>query len=206
MPERAPADADVEALVCRAQAGEIPAFNALVIRHQDAVYSLALRMLGGREAAEDATQEAFLRAYRRLDSFRGGNFRSWLFSIVANAARDELRRRRRRPQVSLDRAADDAGGERRAVEPPDPDPLPEARALQSEVRGALEQALRGLPPDWREVVLLVDVHGLAYDEAAAALGVPVGTVRSRLSRARAQLRSVLTPAGELADAAERLEG
>jgi RNA polymerase sigma-70 factor (ECF subfamily) len=194
-------DPEVDALVRRAQAGELPAFNSLVLRYQDALYGLALRMLGSRDAAEDATQEAFIRAYRRIDTFRGGNFRSWLFTIVANQARDEMRRRGRRPQLSLDLARDDP--ERASLDPPDPDPLPEARAEQSDLRRTLEAALQQLPDDWREIVLLVDVHGLAYDEAAASTGLPVGTVKSRLSRARGRLRDLLRDAGELPGAVQR---
>ena len=194
---------ELDALIARAQGGDLPAFNQLVLSHQNALYSLALRMLGSREAAEDATQEAFIRAYRRLETFRGGNFRSWLFSIVANVSRDELRRRTRRPQLSLDYARDDP--DRADLDPADSDPLPEARAEQADLRRVLEAALRALPDEWRELVVLVDVGGLAYDEAARATGLPVGTVKSRLSRARGRLRDLLRDAGELPGVARRQE-
>ncbi len=203
MPETYTGEPDVDALVRRAQAGELPAFNALVLRYQDPLFGLALRMLGSRDAAEDATQEALIRAYRRIDTFRGGNFRSWLFSIVANQARDELRRRGRRPALSLDYGRDDP--DRPTLDPPDTDPSPEARAEQSDLRRTLEEALQRLPHDWREVVLLVDVHGLAYEEAAASVGLPVGTVKSRLSRARSRLRDLLREAGELPARVQRQE-
>ncbi len=180
---------DTAELVLRAQRGELPAFNALVLRHQDQAYGLALRFLGSPQAAEDVTQEAFLRAYRNIARFRGERFHAWLLTIVANAARDELRRARRRPQQSLDAArADD---ERPAIDPPDPGPLPEQTVLRGELRARLEQALRTLPDEWRVLVLLADVHELAYEEIATAAGIPVGTVKSRLSRARARLRSEL---------------
>ncbi|MQA00436.1 MAG: sigma-70 family RNA polymerase sigma factor [Dehalococcoidia bacterium] len=196
-------DPAVDDLVRRAQASDLAAFNTLVIRHQDAVYSLALRMLGTREAAEDAAQEAFIRAYRRLETYRGGSFRSWLFSIVANLARDELRRRARRPQVSLDAARDDP--DRADLDPPDTEPLPEARVEQGELRATLEAALGQLPDDWREIVVLSDVHGLAYDEIAHVTGLPLGTVKSRLSRARGRLRDALRASRELPGAAGRQE-
>lgn len=202
--EQPSGDADLDALVRRAQRGELPAFNTLVLRHQDAVYSLTLRMLGQPQAAEDVTQEAFINAWRRLDSFRGGSFRSWLFTIAANRARDELRRNGRRPQTSLDAARDDPG--RADLDPPDRDPTPEGAAEQAELRAALEAALLELPPDWREVVLLSDVHGLDYAEIAAATGVALGTVKSRLSRARAHLRTLIEGSRELGDAARRLNG
>ena len=103
IPSSSPGTDDIlDALVERARAGELPAFNALVARFQDGVYSLTLRMLGSPQAAEDATQDAFIKAWQRIDTFRGGSFRSWVFTIAANQARDELRRRARRPARSLD--------------------------------------------------------------------------------------------------------
>ena len=200
-PGREP-DPALDDLVGRAQHGELPAFNAIVLRYQDAVYSLVLRMLAQREAAEDVTQEAFVAAWRRLDTFRGGSFRSWLFTIAANRARDELRRRVRRPSTSLDAARDDP--DRADIDPLDREPGPESTAEQAELRAALEGALAELPPDWREVVVLSDIHGMDYAEIAGATGVAVGTVKSRLSRARARLREVVLASRELSEAAQRL--
>ena len=194
-PDGAAGDPASLELVRRAQGGELAAFNALVLRHQDAVYSLALRFLGSREAAEDAAQEAFIRAYRNLRSFRGERFRSWLFSIAANVARDELRRQGRRPQRSLDEARDDP--EAPSIDPADPGPSPEAEALRGDLRRALEHALLELPADWRMVVILSDVHGLSYEEVAETADIPIGTVKSRLSRARGRLRDILRDSGEL---------
>ncbi|MEI7924590.1 MAG: sigma-70 family RNA polymerase sigma factor [Chloroflexota bacterium] len=196
------ADPALDELVQRAQRGELPAFNAIVLRHQDAVYSLVLRMLSSAEAAEDVTQEAFVSAWRHIDSFRGGSFRSWLFTIAANRARDELRKGVRRPTTSLDAARDDP--DRADLDPVDGDPSPEAQAEQGELRTALEAALGELPPDWREVVVMSDIHGLDYAEIAQATGVALGTVKSRLSRARARLREVILASAELAEAAQRL--
>ncbi len=194
---------ETAALVRRARAGDLSAFNLLVLQHQNAAYSLAVRFLGAQQAAEDVTQEAFLRAYRSIGRFQGDRFRAWLLSIVANAARDELRRQRRRPQYSLDAARDHP--ERPSIDPADPGPSPESGALRGELRGQIEAALRELPDDWRMVVILVDVHGLSYEEVAQATGVPVGTVKSRLSRARARLRDRLRATREPSGMAERLE-
>lgn len=189
-------------LVQRAQRGELAAFNSLVLRFQDAVFALVARMLGQREAAEDVTQEAFVAAWRHLGTFRGGSFKSWLFTIAANRARDELRRGVRRPTTSLDAARDDP--DRADLDPPDRDPTPEGVAEQGEMRAALEAALRELPDDWREVVVLSDIHGMDYAEIAQATGVAVGTVKSRLSRARARLRDIVLASRELGDDAQRL--
>ncbi len=172
-----------------------------MIRHQDAAYSLAFRFLRSREAAEDVTQEAFLRAWRAIESFRGERFRSWLLRIVANAARDELRRRKRRPQRSLDEARDDS--DMASIDPVEPGLGPQQRAEQAELRQVLEGALAELPEDWRMVVLLSDVHGLSYEEIAETTGVPLGTVKSRLSRARGRLRDLLRESGELSGLMQR---
>lgn len=188
-------------LVQRAQGGEIAAFNTLVIRHQNAAYSLAFRFLRTREAAEDVTQEAFVRAWRAIDTFRGDRFRSWLLRIVANAARDELRRRKRRPQRSLDETWDDP--DMASIDPVEPGLGPQERAEQTELRGVLERALAELPEEWRMVVLLSDVHGMSYEEVADAVDAPLGTVKSRLSRARARLRQLLIESGELPGLAQR---
>lgn len=204
-PSRTPeSDPAIDALVKRAREGDLTAFNALVLRFQDGLYSLALRMLNDSAAAEDVAQDAFLRAWQRIDSFRGGSFRAWLYTIAANRARDELRRRARRPVLSLDQRDDDPERGSLDLDPADPDPGPAAAAEQGDLRVRLEALLRSLPDDWREVVVLSDVHGLDYAEIAAVTGVAVGTVKSRLSRARARLRDEIRGSRELSDAAERL--
>ena len=202
-PARPTDDAALEALIQRARDGDLTAFNALVVRFQDPVYSLALRMLGSPPAAEDATQEAFIRAWSRLDSFRGGRFQSWLFTIVANLSRDELRRRGRRPQTALDAARDDP--DRASLDPADEGPSPEAVAEQGDLRSLLQSALAQLPDDWREVVVLSDVQDLAYDEIAEITGLPLGTVKSRLSRARGRLRDIIGSIAEPNVLPQRLE-
>jgi RNA polymerase sigma-70 factor (ECF subfamily) len=187
-------DAALEALIASAREGDVTAFNSLILRFQDPVYSLALRMLSSPEAAEDATQEAFIRAWRRLDTFRGGRFQSWLFTIVANLSRDELRRRGRRPQTSLDAARDDP--DRASLDPADDGPSPEAVAEQGDLRSLLEGALSQLPDDWREIVVLSDVHDMAYEQISRVTGLPLGTVKSRLSRARGRLRDIISATAE----------
>lgn len=202
-PRHSSAPDDVlDGLVERARAGELQAFNLLVARFQDGVFSLTYRMLGSSQAAEDTTQEAFVKAWQRIDTFRGGSFRSWVFTIAANQARDELRRRARRPTRSLDEARDDP--DRPDLDPPGDEPSPEDEAERGEMRVALEQALLTLPDDWREVVVLSDIHGLDYREIAEATGLALGTVKSRLSRARGRLREVILQSRELSEAVDRL--
>lgn len=188
-------------LLARARDGDLDAFNCLVDVYQDQVYGLCLRMLGSPDAAADAAQDTFLAAFRHLRSFRGEALRPWLLRIAANAAVSELRRRKRRPSVSLDEPL--PGSE----SPPDfaaAEESPEEYALRRELGRALERALATLPPDQRLAVVLVDIHGLGYEEAAAAMGTATGTVKSRISRARERLRRVLLSAGELPPSSQRL--
>lgn len=175
-------------LVERARAGDLDAFNALVDRYQRQVYNVCLRMLGSREAAEDATQDTFLSAYRRLGDFRGGQFRSWLLRIATNVSIDELRRSKRHATTPLEREVE---GTPVAVEVPDPASGPEDLALGAELRASLERALAALPPEQRAAVILADVQGLSYEEVAEALGCSLGTVKSRIFRARERLRAYL---------------
>jgi RNA polymerase sigma factor (sigma-70 family) len=160
--------------------------------HQDVVYGLCLRMLGSGHAAEDTTQDVFLAAYRRIDGFRGGVFRAWLLRIAANACTDELRRRGRRPQVSLDEI-----GQGSPLDPPDQSESPEESVLRGELGRLIQTGLMTLPPDQRATVVLCDVQGLSYEEVSEALRVSLGTVKSRLSRGRARLRDILLQQREL---------
>ena len=183
------ADADDQELVQRSQHGELAAFNAIVERYQRFAYHLALRMLRDPSEAEDVTQEAFFSAYRAIPRFRGGTLRSWVLTIVANGARDRLRSPHRRT-ASLDAFIEggDPGGPW-----PSPGPSPEEQVLQGETGRQVQAALAQLPTGQRLVVTLVDLQGLGYEEAAQAAQVSVGTVKSRLSRGRDRLRSLLRP-------------
>jgi RNA polymerase sigma factor (sigma-70 family) len=161
--------------------------------HQDVVYGLCLRMLASSHAAEDVTQDVFLSAYRRIDSFRGGVFRAWLLRIAANACTDELRRRKRRPQVSLD----DSGEDGSPLPLVDESESPEESLLRGELSRYIQAGLMALPADQRTVVVLCDVQGLSYEEISEALSVSLGTVKSRLSRGRGRLRELLLRQREL---------
>lgn len=197
------ASVDEQRLVAAAQRGNLDAFNELVLAYQDRVYNLAYRILGDPAAAEDATQEAFIAAYRTLKDFRGGSFLSWLLRTVANRCYDELRRQKRRPAVSWE-----AFGELDEEANPflvNGQPTPEEAAQQAELADFLQAAIRSLPPDQRVVLVLSDVEGMDYEQIARTLGIPLGTVKSRLARARARLRDLLQARGELLPRAYRLE-
>jgi len=199
---------DERILLQDARGGDLDAFNRLVLAHQNHAYSFAYRMLGESEGAADAAQQAFLSAYRHLGELRGESFRSWLLRIVANACLDELRRRKRRPAVSLEDLAageDDERSDESLKVLADPAEGPESAVVRSDQRRAIEDCLALLTPEARATVLLVDVHALDYSEAARALRVALGTVKSRVARARADLRDCLRAKGELPPSSHRLE-
>lgn len=177
-------------LIAAAQGGDVEAFNTLVQRYERRLYSLCYRMLGDADAAADVCQEAFLAAYRHLPRFHGTRFQAWLFRIAANACYDVLRSRKRRNTISLD-ALQTPDDQRVGFDPPDTGELPEAVAMRHELGAAIAAGLKQLPPEQRIVVVLSDIEGLAYDEIALATGMQLGTVKSRLSRARARLRDIL---------------
>ena len=195
---------DEPALIDAAQRGELDAFNRLVLQYQELAFNVALRVMGEEAAAADATQEAFISAYRSLRGYRGGSFRAWLLRIVTNACYDELRRRKRRPAVSLEALGEDSETDA-SIGSPNPGDNPEAIAQRHELIDAIQDCLRGLPPEFRLVAVLIDVQGLDYDEAAQSVGKPLGTVKSRLARARAKLRDCLKAYGELLPAEFRLQ-
>lgn len=198
-----PVDADNapdEQLIEQSRGGDLSAFNVLVERYQRTVYNLCLRMLASEQPAEDATQDTFIAAYKSLASYRGGSFRSWLLRIGTNCCYDEMRRRKARPSSSLDAARDD---EERSFDVADPTASLEGHAEQVELRSAILQALGSLPDDQRLVIILCDVQGLDYAEIAVVTGASLGTVKSRINRARGKLRELLQARGELLPGALR---
>jgi RNA polymerase sigma-70 factor (ECF subfamily) len=180
---------DTTTLVTEAQKGSLDAFNALVLAYQSQVYNLARYILHDDASADDATQEAFIAAYRALDGFRGGSFRAWLMRIVTNACYDELRFHKRRPAVSWDDLEDlDEESNSYLV---DHGESAEDRLQRRELGALLDRALAGLPQDQRMVLVLVDRLGYTYEEVAQVLSIRIGTVKSRLFRGRARMREAL---------------
>jgi len=197
---------DEVALIHAAKKGDLDSFNRLVLAYQDMIYNQAYRMMGELEEAEDATQDAFISAFRKLGTYRGGSFKAWLLRIVTNLCYDELRRRKRRPTTPLEPVDNDD----EEIESPrwlsDPGASPEEIVETEELSRTLKHCLMGLSFEFRTIIILVDLQGLDYTEAALVVGRPLGTVKSRLARARLSLRNCLKEFWELLPDSFRLVG
>ncbi len=189
---------DDSALIYAAQKGDGEAFNQLVLKYQDLVYNHACATLGDPDLAEDITQEVFIKAYRGLGSYRGGSWRAWLLRIASNACYDEFRRRKKLAVAPLaDINPDDEAFEQVSFHDNPGNPV-EDHLERAELQAAIQRGLAGLPAEYRMAAVIVDVLGFDYAEAARSLGVPLGTVKSRLARARLGLREYLNGTLELA--------
>ncbi|HKJ37988.1 MAG TPA: sigma-70 family RNA polymerase sigma factor [Anaerolineales bacterium] len=194
-----------EALITDAQGGDLDAFNTLVLHYQDTVFNAALRIMGDEFFAADAAQEAFISAFKAIKSFRGGSFKGWLMRIVTNACYDELRRKKRRPTTPLEPETEDGEEMSSPRWLADPSMTPSQQAEADELEHAIQHCIENLPLEFKTVVVLTDLQGLNYAEVASAVSVPLGTVKSRLARARLRLRECLRSFEELLPASYRLE-
>jgi len=187
LPRNLQTASDERALISATLAGDLDSFNTLALAYQNLVYNVAFRILGERFSAEDAAQQTFIFAFRKLSSFRGGSFRSWLLRIVTNVCYDELCRLKRHPTSSLE-FQDEMGAEIESLKwMVDPGELPEDELERVDLARTIQACIDELPLEYRLVVILVDIQGLDYAETAKTLGLPMGTVKSRLARARARL-------------------
>ena len=192
MPELSMDASREEQLISHAVAGDSAAFSELMTLHERRMYAVALRICTNREDAQDCLQDAMLRIYRSLGSFkRQSSFSTWVYRITMNTCLDELRRRKTRAATSLDAMLDNG------YSPSDETDTPEQHSLQSEQRRLLERAIAELPEDMRSAIVLRDIEGCSYEEIAQALDANVGTIKSRISRGREILRAVLSRQPEL---------
>ena len=185
------------AIVRKVLGGDANAFETLVLEYEKNVYNIALRMTGNSEDAADMTQEAFIKAYNSLQSFRGDSkFSVWLYRIVSNVCLDFLSKNRR-PTVSL--SVEDDDGEDAQLDVADESQSPELLLDRKLTRDSVRRGLDSLPPDYRQILLLREIQGLSYDEIAQALSLEVGTVKSRIFRARKRLCTFLIDDGNISD-------
>ena len=186
------------AIVRKVLGGDANAFETLVLEYEKNVYNIALRMTGNSEDAADMTQEAVIKAYNSLQSFRGDSkFSVWLYRIVSNVCLDFLRSKNRRPTVSL--SVEDDDGEDAQLDVADESQSPELLLDRKLTRDSVRRGLDSLPPDYRQILLLREIQGLSYDEIAQALSLEVGTVKSRIFRARKRLCTFLIDDGNISD-------
>ena len=187
--------------------GDVNAFEKLVIEYEKSVYNIALRMTGNSEDASDMTQEAFIKAYNSLQSFRGDSkFSVWLYRIATNVCLDFLRSKSRKPTVSL--SVEDNEGEEVQLDVADESQSPELLLDRQMTRESVRRGLDTLSPEYRQILLLREIQGLSYDEISQALGLEVGTVKSRIFRARKKLCTFLLQDGNIPEFASsvRTEG
>ena len=192
-------------LIQAAQRGDLDAFNQLVLRYQNLLFGIALRLLNDEDMAADAVQEGLISAFRRFNTFRGDSLRSWLARVVVNACYDEMRRKRRQHSIPLEQYNAEGDEIETSYWLVDAQADPELQFETTELEGAIQRSLNKLPPIYRLMLVLVDIEGLTYEEAAMAAHIPVGTVKSRLARARLQMQKSLQAAGELLPASYRVE-
>ena len=184
-------------IIQRVLSGDTEAFEALVLEHQNKVYSLALRMVGNEEDARDMAQEAFIRAFNSLTGFRGDSkFSVWLYRLTSNICIDFLRSRAKKRTVSMT-WTDDEGEDAGELEIPDERFMPEQSLERASVRESVQRGLDSLSPQYREILLLREINGLSYDEISEALGIEPGTVKSRIFRARKKLCDFLLREGNI---------
>lgn len=192
MPEDTIERDDEQRLIDRATQGDSAAFSELMSSHESRMYAVALRMCANREDAQDCLQDAMLRIYRSISSFKGNSaFSTWVYRITVNTCLDELRRRKSRAASSLDSLLESGWA------PTDDFDVPERHAVVSEQRRVLDKAIAGLPEDMRAAVVLRDIEGYSYDEIAVMLDANIGTVKSRISRGRERLRQIIRENAEL---------
>jgi RNA polymerase sigma-70 factor (ECF subfamily) len=193
-----------ELLITAAKAQDLDAFNELVLAYQQQVYNVALRMLNDLDEADEATQQAFIAAYQKIHTFKGGSFQAWVLRIVTNKCYDMLRSQKRHPTQSIDGSSDDPDENiENASYLQDDELLPEEQVAMKELEAAVQHCIEALPLEFRAAVVLIDLQGMDYQAAAQVSHVPLGTVKSRLARARSNLADCLHKFKELLPAKYR---
>jgi RNA polymerase sigma-70 factor, ECF subfamily len=178
-----------------ARQGDLDAFNKLILMHQDSLYNWVSYLVHDPDLAEDVTQTVFITAYEKMKSFRNGSFRSWLFQIAKNRSIDLYRSNQRHPTISLNDpiSAEDEQDRIEWIQDGTLSPVEQVEA--QERANMIQNLLQRLPEEYRTVLVLIDIHEMNYEEAAQALNVPLGTIKSRLVRGRLKLRDLLAKSG-----------
>jgi len=190
---------DEQVLLEKAKAGDVAAFEELIESYQKKIYNLAYRIIGNYDDAADMAQEVLIRIFKSIANFKGqSSFSTWIYRITTNVCLDEIRRKKNKKIISLDEEIRMEDGEIKRQIMSD-DLQPDAAAEQEELRSAVSNAINSMPDDHSLIITLRDIQGLSYDEISAVLDCPIGTVKSRISRARQALKKVLSTRRELFD-------
>ncbi|MCL6478596.1 MAG: sigma-70 family RNA polymerase sigma factor [Peptococcaceae bacterium] len=196
--------ADDDRLVKRSREGDLDAFEELVKRYESKVYSIAYRFMGNHADASDLAQEAFIRVYQALPTFRGeSSFATWMYRITANACRDEIRKQQRHKNLYLEEVISQTGGRSSLAAA---GLSPEESLERCEIHDLVQRQLNGLSGDHRLILVMREIEGMSYEEIAASLDCTLGTVKSRLNRARQALKQKVLEQRELFDIEFRLPG
>ncbi len=186
-------------LIAKAKAGDVSAFETLIVEHQKRIFAIAYRIAGNPEDAADMTQEVLVKIFKNLSKFRGNaKFSTWVYRVATNTCFDEQKKLRRHENYSLDQEIETEDGSM-AASLADDGPTPDETAERNQVRSAVHAAIRQLGEDHQKVIILRDIEGFSYDEIADMLQCSVGTVKSRINRARATLKKILVQNRELFD-------
>jgi RNA polymerase sigma-70 factor (ECF subfamily) len=195
---------DEKSLIILAKKGDLDAFNQLVIEYQNLAFTVAYRMVNDPSTAEDVCQEAFIKAYQKIKLFKGESIKSWLMRIVTNTAIDFIRKTKRNQEIPLypqDEKEDLIENVDWLI---DENLTPEEHSIQSYLNQAIQNCINSLPPEFRAVLILIDVNTMDYKEASQTLQIPLGTIKSRLLRARKKIQACLLALGELLPESFRL--
>ena len=184
-------------LINAAKKGDMQAFNQLVLTYQEAVYNCAYRMLSDPAGAADITQDTFITSFRNIKKFKNGSFKAWLLRVATNKCIDEFRRQKRHPNTALEPVTEDDDTFDSPYWLADPQMQPEEQLSQNELNQAIQDCLSCLPEDFRTIVVMVDMQEMNYEETSQIAGLPLGTIKSRLSRARRRLQDCLQRFSEL---------
>lgn len=192
-------DTNERDLIKRAKSGDVEAFEQLILGCEKKVFNIAYRMIGNYDDANELAQEVFLKAFRSIKNFKGDClFSTWIYRVTANVCLDELRRRKKKTVISLDEDIELKDGEvKRQI--PDDAPTPDIEAESNVIKNIVNESIRQLPDDYRNMIVLRDIQGFSYDEISKIVNCPEGTVKSRINRARQALKKILQGKKELFD-------
>ena len=184
-------------LISLAKNGDLESFNQLILKYQNLAFTVAFRMMGNQQAAEDICQDSFIKAYQKIMLFKGGLFKSWLMRIITNTAIDQIRKNKKQNELDIYPQDENDNEIENARWMLDSSMSPEEQTIQNQLNKAIQNCINKLPPNFKAVIVLIDLQSFDYKEASKSLDTPLGTIKSRLLRARKKLQNCLLGYEEL---------